>query len=75
MCGCGHKGHHKSGHHGCSCGCGGHHGCSCGCDEHSRFGPNFWTKDEKIAWLEKRLDDLREQVKAVEERIAALKAE
>ncbi len=66
---CGDKGHHKGGSHDC----GGHHGCSCGCGGH--FGPTFWTRDEKIAWLEKRLDGLREQVKAIEERIVALKSE
>ena len=74
MCCCENKGHHKSKNHGCSCGSGGHHGCSCGCGGHS-FGPALWTRDEKVAWLEKRLDGLREEVKAVEERIAALKGE
>ncbi len=57
----------------CNCGDKGHHK-GCGCGGHS-FGPAFWTKDEKIAWLEKRLDGLREQVQAVEERITALKSE
>jgi hypothetical protein len=76
MCCCGDKGHHD-----CSCGCGGHshkgghQGCSCGCGGHSGFGPALWTRDEKVAWLQERLDGLREQAKAVEERIAALKAE
>lgn len=72
MCCCGDKGQHD-------CGCGGHshkggHHGSCGCGGHS-FGPAFWTRDEKVVWLQERLDGLREQVKAVEERIAALKAE
>lgn len=40
-----------------------------------RFGPRFWTKKEKIAWLEQYLEGLREEVKAVEERIATLKGE
>lgn len=70
---CGHEGHHGKRHHG-------HHhggdcGCDCGCGEHSGFGPRFWTKEEKIAWLKEYLDGLKEQEKAVKERIAALKGE
>ncbi len=52
-----------------------HHGDSCGCGGHFRFGPRFWTKKEKIAWLEEYLESLQEEAKAVEERIAALKGE
>ena len=48
----------------------GHHGhsteCSCGCHGSSSFGPNFWTKEEKINWLKEEL------VKSYEERIKAL---
>ena len=60
-------GWHRGHRHGCSCGC--------GCGGHSRFGPRFWTKKEKIAWLEEYLEGLREEAQAVEERIAALKGE
>jgi hypothetical protein len=62
----------------CNCGCGdkhGHHGGSCGCHQNAQFGRWLWTKAEKIAWLEEQLANLQEEVKAYEERIAALKAE
>jgi len=52
-----------------------HHGNVCGCGEHSHFGPDFWTKEEKIAWLEGCLESLREEVEAVEERVAAIRGE
>lgn len=70
---CGHRGHHHGGRHGGhrhgrSCGCGG----SCECGGPSHFRRRFWTKEEKIAWLEQYLADLREEAKAVEERIAAM---
>jgi hypothetical protein len=61
-----HGGHHHGAHHRGGCGCG------CGC---SHSGPAFWTKAEKIARLEQVLADLQEETKAVEARIAALKAE
>ena len=67
MC-CEHEGHHGHRRHH-------RHGDSCGCGGHSRLGPCFWTKVEKIAWLEQYLEGLREEAKAVEERIAALKGE
>jgi hypothetical protein len=35
----------------------------------------FWTEKEKIVWLERYLEGLQEEVKAVEERITALKEE
>ena len=66
MC-CGPESHHGGRHWGH------HHGGSCGCGGHFRFGPRFWTKKEKIAWLEQYLEDLREEAKAVEERVAGLK--
>ena len=66
MC-CGTEGHH-AGWHG-----GRHHGCSCGCGGPFRFGPRFWTEKEKIAWLEQYLEGLREEAKAVEERVAEMK--
>ena len=61
------RGHHASGawaHHG-SCCCGGpfHHA------------PRFRTKAEEAASLERHLEGLREEAKAVEEHIAELKAE
>ena len=62
-----HRGGKRQGHHHGH----GHH-CCCG---HSGFGPCFWTEVEKVAWLEQYLEGLREEVKAVEERIAALKGE
>jgi hypothetical protein len=62
-----HGGWHRGHGHGDSCGC--------GCEGHSRFGPRFWTKDEKIAWLEQYLEGLQEEAQAVEERIAKLKGE
>jgi hypothetical protein len=68
MC-CGHESHHggrRWGHH---------HGGSCCCGGYTRFGPRFWTKKEKIAWLEEYLEGLREEAKAVEERIATLSEE
>jgi hypothetical protein len=68
MC-CGTESHHGGGPWGH------HHGCSCGCVGPFRFGPRFWTKKEKIAWLEEYLEGLQEEAKAVEERIAALKGE
>ena len=50
-----------------------HHSGDCACGCHSRLGPAFWTDEEKIAWLEKHLESLREQADAVQERITALK--
>lgn len=59
-----HGGGHQGRHHGSSCGCGGHAG-----------GRQFWTKTEKIDWLEEYLEDLQTEVKSIEERITALKEE
>jgi hypothetical protein len=51
-------------------------GDSCGCDESFHSWPRrFWTQKEKISYLEQYLEELREEVKAVEERIAALTGE
>jgi hypothetical protein len=69
MC-CGHENHHHGGRHR-----GHHHGGFCACGGHFRSGPSFWTKEEKLAWLEQYLEELLEEAKAVEERIAALKGE
>ena len=69
MC-CGTMAHH-SGYHG-----GYHHGDSRGCHTAFRSEPMcFWTQKEQTAHLEQYLDGLREEVKAVEERIAELKGE
>lgn len=57
------------------CGTKSHHGCSCGCGGSFHGGPHFWTKEEKIAWLEQYLEELQEGTKAIEERIAKLKEE
>ena len=59
----------------CSCKEHGNHHCSCGCHGHTHLGPDFWTKDEKIAWLQEKLDKLMETVKYYEERIEALQSE
>ena len=67
MC-CGSESHHGVSHRGY------HHSGSCCCGGH-RFGPSFWTKEEKIARLEQYLEGLQEEAKIVEERIAALKGE
>jgi len=38
------------------------------------FGRRFPTREERIAWLEEYLKELQAEVKAVEERIAEMKA-
>ena len=63
------------GHNQCRCQGHGHKGDSCGCQKHGQFGPNFWTKAEKLEWLEEQLVSLRDEVKAYEDRIEALKNE
>ena len=68
MC-CGSESHHGGRHRGH------HHGGSCCCGGPFGFGPRFWTKKEKTAWLKQYLESLQEEAKAVEERIAALKGE
>jgi len=57
------------------CGPESHHGGFCCCGGYSRPRLCFWTKEEKIAWLEQYLEGLQEETKAVEERIAALTGE
>ncbi len=53
---------------GCQCGCGGHHsGFGMG------FGRHFISKDEIISHLEEYLNQLKAEMKGVEERIAELK--
>ena len=55
---------HQGCHSDCHCSCGG---------KHRHFGPSFWSKDEKIIWLEQCLEELQAEVKFIEERIATLK--
>ena len=62
----------KKNHGGCQCGC--HHGSSAQ-GRHSPSDRVFWTKAEKIAWLEQNLESLREEAQAIEERIGMLQAE
>ncbi len=68
MC-CGSESHHGGGQR-CH-----HHGGSCACDGRADIGPCFWTKQEKIAWLEEYLEDLQAEAKSINERISALKGE
>ena len=35
----------------------------------------FWNREERVAWLERYLQDLQAEAKAVEERLAALQGE
>jgi hypothetical protein len=63
----GHRGHHgHGGHHDRGCGCSCRHGAS-------GFQRRFWTKEERIAWLEEYLAELQAEAKGVEERIANMK--
>ena len=55
---------------GCHCDC----SCSCG-GKHHHFGPSFWSREEKITWLEQSLEDLQAEAKFIEQRIAALKGD
>lgn len=79
-----HGEHHEE--HGCDCNCGTEPECACGCHEggcscHAdsesteiHFERRFVTRAERIAQLEPYLKDLQTEAKAVEERIAELKA-
>lgn len=71
----GHGRHH--GGHGCECSC--HEGCECECHgggylSETHFERRFATRAERIAELEEYLKDLQTEAKAVEERIAEMKA-
>ncbi|NIV29973.1 MAG: hypothetical protein GWN58_10860 [Anaerolineae bacterium] len=75
---CGHRGHH----HGDACGCGWgrtrrHHGHACGCGSGTPLhgGRRFWTKEEKIARLERYLESLEKEAQAVREQIAGMTEE
>jgi hypothetical protein len=54
-----------------NCGCQGH---SCECGESTRFERRFFSREEQIAELEQYLQSLQLEIKAVEERLAELKA-
>ena len=66
MC-CGSESHHGGGHRGR------HHSSSCVCVGQADIGPCFWTKKEKISWLEEYLEDLQAEAKSIKERITAMK--
>lgn len=72
-----HGEHHEE--HGCNCNCHAGHECECGCHEGSEsteihFERRFETRAERIAQMEAYLKDLQTEAKAVEERIAEIKA-
>jgi hypothetical protein len=69
-CGGHHGGWHGRGHHG-----GHRHGGRCGCGQHHGFRRRFWTKEERIAWLEHYLENLQAEAQAVEEKLAKMKKE
>ena len=73
----------KGGEHMC-CGTTHHHGyqrwnhpsvCACGCLGVDNPRPRFVSKKQQIANLEKHLEDLQEEVRAVKEAIAGIKKE
>jgi hypothetical protein len=68
MC-CGAESHHGGGPWGH------HHSGFCACSGPSRFRPCFPTREEKAAWLERYLESLQEEAKAVEGHIAEMKGE
>jgi hypothetical protein len=73
MCGHGeHHGDHGYGYSYCCCGEGSGPGGRFG--PGMRFGRRFPTREERIAWLEEYLQELQAEAKAVEERIAEMKA-
>lgn len=61
-------------HHGLQTG-GHQHACFCGCDEPWNYRPRFMTKEQRIARLEKYLEGLQDEAKAVKEQIALMKKE
>ena len=77
-----HRPHHEEqhdGHGGCDEGRGlWHDHCCCGgdiaCGQDRHFRRRFQTREERVARLEEYLRDLQSEAKAVEERIAELKA-
>lgn len=65
MC-CRTMGHHGSHTNATFCGCHGHH---CSDSRH------FWTEEDRLAYHEQHLKDLRAEVKAAEARLKELKGE
>jgi hypothetical protein len=63
---------HESKHHCCEDQSHHHHECCC---SKTHSDPAFWTRDEKVAWLEQQRDELREVLDALEGRITAIRAE
>jgi len=60
------------------CGCGQHHehgGCGCGMDHHGHghFARHFMTKAEKIEKLENYIEELKNELAGVQERLKELK--
>lgn len=49
--------------------------CFCGCDEPWNYRPRFMTREQRIARLEKHLEGLQDEAKAVEAYIAQMKKE
>ena len=80
-CGCGehHHGHHDGGYRGRHRRSEPYGPCCCGDYGEGPRSRTFWrrfsTKEERIAWLEAYLADLRAEAQAVEEHIAEMKAE
>ena len=68
---CGHGGRH--GDHGCCCG-EGDRGRGMGCHTGRGFGRRFSTREERITRLEEYLKDLQAEARAVEERLAEMRA-
>lgn len=48
--------------------------CGCHAEGHIPFHRRFISREERIAWLERYLEALRQEAKAVEEQLADLKA-
>ena len=71
-CGCGERhAFHPRHHHARAC-CGAPHGGPW--EREGVFWRRFATREERIAWLEQYLGELRAEAQAVEERIAEMKA-
>jgi hypothetical protein len=49
--------------------------CFCGCDDPLFYRPRFMTKEQRISRLNQYLEDLKHEVKAVEEQVAQIKKE
>ncbi len=69
----GHGHHDCHGHHGHAK----HHRCATArcCKSGHSFKRRFFTREERIAWLEEYLEELQAEAEAVEERIANMKEE